>query len=332
MKKSVLRPIVTKRILFAFLGMSFSFWLVSPALGKLVVIEKGVINCDTTWEKEVIVKGDVEIVRGATLTIMPGTVVKFVKIEANGPANLYVEDKTQHFPRAELIIRGKILAQGTKDRMIVFTSAGPSPHPGDWGAINLLDTENNILEYCEISYGHTSVHGHGGQVAVTNCYLHDNGVAIGHKTVKEFKTKGLMTILYNRITGNGGGVLCSTASRSTISRNQISHNKFFGVYGKKQSVANVRYNNITHNGKGIILWITQGFRISQNNISDNEEYNVSLLEGQISNVDAPYNWWGTTDEKKIKDLIWDKDEDETLGKIDFNNFALSPIEWAGVPW
>ena len=331
MNKSVLPPILTKRILLPFLATTLFLWLTSPALGGPLIIEKGLINCDTTWKKEVVIMGDVEIARGVTLTIMPGTVVKFVKIEANGSANFYADDKTQHFPRAELIIRGKMLAQGTRDRMIVLTSAEESPRPGDWGAINFLDTENNILEYCEISHGHTSVHGHGGEVTVANCYLHDNGVAIGHKTVKEFKTEGSMTILYNRITGNGGGIICSTASRSTISHNEISHNKFFGIYGKKRSVANVRYNNITRNGKGIILWVTQGFRISENNISDNEKYNISLMEGQIWDVDACHNWWDTRDEKRIKDLIWDKDEDETLGKIGFNNFALSPIEGAGIP-
>ena len=215
--------------------------------------------------------------------------------------------------------------------MILITSAEESPRPGDWGAINFLDTKDNILEYCEISHGHTSVHGHGGEVTVANCYLHDNGVAIGHKTVKEFKTNGSMTVLYNRITGNGGGILCSTGSRSTISHNEISHNAFFGIYGKKRSVANVRYNNITRNGKGIILYATQGLRISENNIADNEAYNIAFLEGQIRNVDAPHNWWGTRDEKEIKGLIWDKDEDGTLGKLDFSGFAPSPVEGAGVP-
>lgn len=331
---SVLRLILTKRILLPFLGMTLSFLSISPAspaLGKPLIVEKGVIKSDTTWEKEVVVMGDVEIAQGATLTIMPGAVVKFVKIEADGPSNLY-ENKAHHFARAELIIRGKLLAQGAKDRMILFTSAEQSPRPADWGAINFLDTQDNILEYCEISYGHTGVHCHGAQVTVVNCYLHDNGVAIGQKNVKEFKTKCIVPVLYNRITGNGGGILFGKGTSPTISHNHISHNEFFGIFGKKGASAHVRYNNTIHNGKGIILYAMQGFRLSENNIFDNEEYNISLLEGQIWDVDARRNWWGTRDEKKINDLIWDKDEDETLGKIDFSDFAVSPIEGAGVPW
>jgi len=294
-------------------------------------MEKSVIKCDTTWEKEVVIRGDVEIARGATLTVMPGTVVKFVKIEEFGPSKLY-KDKATYFPRAELIIRGKIIAQGTKDRMILFTSAEKSPHPGAWGAINLLDTQDNILEFCEIRYAHTGVHCHGGQVTVANCYFHHNGVAIGQKNVEEFETRCVVPILYNRITGNGGGILFGKGTSPTISHNQISNNKLFGIFGKKGASCHVRYNNTVRNGKGIILYAMEGVRLSENNISDNEEYNISLLEGQIGDVDARNNWWGTTDKKKIKDLIWDKDEDETLGRLDFSDFAVSPIQGAGVPW
>ncbi len=117
-----------------------------------------------------------------------------------------------------------------------------------------------------------------------------------------------------------------------ISHNQISDNNFFGIYGKNALSAYVRYNNIVHNGKGIILWITQGFRISENNIADNKKYNIALMEGQTWDLGVHHNWWGTTDEKKIKGLMWDRDEDETLGRIDFSGFAVSPIEGAGIPW
>ncbi len=56
------------------------------------------------------------------------------------------------------------------------------------------------------------------------------------------------------------------------------------------------------------------------------------MEGQKWDVDVGNNWWGTTDVQKIKDSMWDRDEDETLGEIDFSGFATSPIERAGALW
>ncbi|MDY6836590.1 MAG: right-handed parallel beta-helix repeat-containing protein [Thermodesulfobacteriota bacterium] len=329
MRNDLLRLVFIRAVLLSFLVMILSLSLTSVALGKPLVIEKGIIKSDTTWQNEVIIRGDVEIAEGATLVIMPGTVVKFAKIQENGPANLEM-DKAKNFTRAELIINGRILAQGTKDKVVVFTSAEKSPSLADWGAINMLESDNNIFEYCDISYGHTAVHGHGAQFTVANCYLHDNGVAIGFKNVDQCKPQ-CVTVLYNHITRNGGGVLCSRDSRAVVSHNQIDHNKFFGIYGKMGSHLSIRYNHAVHNGKGVIVYAMKGLQLRENNISDNDEYNISLMEGQIWNVDARHNWWGTPDTKIITALIWDKDEEVTLGTVDFSGFADSPIDGAGLP-
>ncbi len=299
------------------------------SLEKPRTVEKGIIKSNTTWQKEILIAGDVEIARGATLTIMPGTIVKFAKIEDDGPANLY-DDKTNYFSRAELIVKGKLWAKGSKDSKIFFTSAEGSPQPGDWGAINFNDSADNLLAYCDISYANTGIHGHGAQVKVENSYLHQNGVGIGLKNLAKVRTQATMSVVQSQILGNGGGILCGGGSRCSISHNQISNNKLYGIFAKMASSSQARYNNIMHNGKGIILYATQGFQIAENNISDNEEYNVSLLEGQGWNVDARRNWWGTKDERRIRDLIWDRDEDGTLGKVDFSDLAVSPIQEAGV--
>ncbi len=89
------------------------------------VIVSGDITANTTWtaDNTYILQGFVYVTNGAMLTIEPGTLIK--------------GDKGS---KGSLIVtRGsKIIADGTKDLPIVFTSNEPSPTYGDWGGLILL--------------------------------------------------------------------------------------------------------------------------------------------------------------------------------------------------
>jgi len=88
-------------------------------------VVSGNITQNTTWRKGItyLLNGYVYVKEGATLTIQPGVTVK--------------GDKTS---RGTLIItRGsKIIADGTRQEPIVFTSNQASPKTGDWGGLVLL--------------------------------------------------------------------------------------------------------------------------------------------------------------------------------------------------
>ena len=298
--------------------------------GAPLVFNKTVLDKDSIWQGEVLLQGDIEIPAGVTLLIMPGTVVRFARVERFGPAKLSL-DKLNHFPGLEIIVKGKILAQGTPEHKIVFTSAAETPQPGDWGAVNMLGSIANIIEYCEFSYAHTAVHGHSAHAVIAHCDFHHNGVAIGQKNIKKSGIISVMPIMYNRITENGGGVLYGGGSCPSITHNEISKNEFFGIYAKKSGLANIRYNNIVANGKGVIIYVVKaGVLLRDNNIADNVDYNISLLEGQKWDVNARHNWWGVKSEAKIKALIRDKAWDETLGRVDFADFFNGPVAGAGV--
>ena len=68
--------------LFA-LGLCLSTFQEARA-AQAIEVDRLVLKQDTVWENEILVKGDVEVPTGITLTIMPGTVVKFSKIEEYG--------------------------------------------------------------------------------------------------------------------------------------------------------------------------------------------------------------------------------------------------------
>ena len=89
-----------------------------------VTIEAGDISISTTWtsDKVYLLNGWVYVTNGATLTIQAGTVIRGDKANK---ASLIVEPG------------GKLIAQGTMDKPIVFTSnqAPGSRTYGDWGGV-----------------------------------------------------------------------------------------------------------------------------------------------------------------------------------------------------
>lgn len=91
-------------------------------------------------------KGWVYIANGAELTIEPGTIIK--------------GEKTS---KAALIVErgGKLIAQGSKDAPIVFTSAQPKGErkPGDWGGIILCGKAPNNQNEMQIEGGPRTKHG-----------------------------------------------------------------------------------------------------------------------------------------------------------------------------
>ncbi|MCI5162380.1 MAG: hypothetical protein D3917_10275 [Candidatus Electrothrix sp. AX5] len=81
---------ISKKIFLSLLaGVAAALLIQQPGFAKELVVNKGVLDKDTTWSGAVLVKGDVEVAKGATLLIMPGTTVRFAKIEAFGPEKMY---------------------------------------------------------------------------------------------------------------------------------------------------------------------------------------------------------------------------------------------------
>lgn len=310
-------------------GLAAAFVIRQPVLAEELLVQKGVIKKDTTWSGDVLIKGDVEIPEGVTLLIMPGTKVRFAKIKDFGPDKMYT-DKDNHFSRAEIFVQGQLYAQGTKEKKIIFTSAEESPSPGDWGAINFNGSVDNLLEYCEFMYAQTAVHCHASQVSVLNNIFKYNGTAIGSKNLPDVPVRCVMPVLYNLVTENGGGIIIGGGTASPVAHNDFIGNKFFGVYVKKGGRAAVRLNNINKNGKGVIFYATKDILLRDNNIADNENYNISMLEGQADDIAARNNWWGSTDEKEIREKVMDKGRDESLGKVDLTDFYTSPVSGAGI--
>ncbi len=150
----------------------------------------------TTWYNfgaPYYLNSNITIENGDTLTVEPGTEFKFV-------SQSYIE------------VQGTLIADGTPESHIVFTSASASPSPGDWKFIYFNNAEpNSRLDYCDISYGGNSQ---------GNLYFHNgpNEVTVSNSTISHSHSAGVR--LNDHYT---------TASCPTFSNCDISDNASYGI-------------------------------------------------------------------------------------------------------
>ena len=290
-------------------------------IGLYTIIE------DTTWEGRIRITGDVYVKQSATLTIKPGTVIRFnriePKLEEEEDGRNMVGLGSPYFPGAEIIVRGKIIAVGEKDKPITFTSSDPAPRAGAWGAVNLLGSSGNVFEYCRISYAASGIQNHASEAKVTKCIFHDNDIALLFKKA-DFDSPSVMDIEYNTIVGNKSGIVAGNA-KAVISHNDISGNRFYGIWVHGCLDAKVTYNDIKKNGCGIYLDKADPLTISRNNISGNKQYNLAMASKTSSGVVASDNWWGTADPLKIEKKFFDKRTDANLGLITYEPFLKEQV-------
>lgn len=298
---------------------------------QVTELSKQTIDRDTTWSGTIIISGDIYIPPEVTLTVAPGTIVKFKKIDANSDQNLFHAD-SPYYPEAELIIRGKLIARGTPKKQIVFTSAEMRPNPADWGAINFLGSEGNVVEYTKIYCAYNGIHAHGSSVRVTNSEFARNGVAISFKKEEEdseapwFGRPSDLKITGSIFSKNKGAIGCRN-STAEIRHNEIRENKFFGIWPKEECPAVIQFNEITENDRGIYLYQVQGMVLEQNNIYKNSSYDIAVAEAQDFPVNAASNWFGTTDPGKIAEKLFDRNDDPEVAEILIQPVLTKPVAW-----
>ena len=110
-----------------------------------------------------ILDGDVWAGDSVTLTIMPGCTLRFA---AN--AELY----------AGYARPGSIVAVGTADSVIAFTSSSTAPEPGDWWGVGIYGLAGNDtrFSYCDFSYAgaddnHGTIYVSEATVAISHCRI-----------------------------------------------------------------------------------------------------------------------------------------------------------------
>ncbi|MBI4652274.1 right-handed parallel beta-helix repeat-containing protein [Candidatus Desantisbacteria bacterium] len=263
-------------------GKSSENFLVNPFIEK-----------DTVWENEIIIKGLAVIKEGAVLKIMPGTKVKFVKIDLNN-------DKIGD---GELVIEGKIIAIGEPEKPIIFTSFEKNPAKKDWTFVYIDRNQDFIIENCVFSYAFTGLQIHYSKGEIKNNIFENNFEGLRYSTDKIFI------------------------------HNNIFHNNTYGIrFESRRSEAEISYNEITENTYGIfsvMRSLIEENKIINNNIYNNHKYNFIMGMEQTDDISAPSNWWGKVDSAEINDLIYDKNDDPSIGEVKYRPFLETKVENAG---
>ncbi len=273
--------------------------------GAAVLLKDSVITSDTIWQGEIQISGVISVKRGVTLTIRPGTIVKFKRLDRDH----------NDIGDGEILIEGRLVAQGTADKKIVFTSAEEKPSVNDWSYVQFLASDpGNIIENCRFEYAFAGVMVHYAEVRISDTLFRNNNRGLHFNTAD-------LNVEHCTFTDNRIGIRFMRFEGDVrITNNEINNNDI-GVLFVRQHVNAVNFERL-NKGK-------ETPRFLGNNISANRNYNFTLGEGQDRDINVAGNWWGITNREKIAETIYDQSKDAGLSRIIFEPFLAAPVPGAG---
>jgi hypothetical protein len=257
------------------------------------------IGEDTAWEGEVLIDGTVMVSPVATLTVAPGTIVRFTFRDSDGDG----------VGESEIFLQGRLLAEGTADAPIAFTAL-EGAGPGRWGAINLMgaDAQESRLAWVLVESSFRGLHGHFSRFRAEHAVFRDNYRSIQFQessvALADCAVTGSFSALRFRdstaalagllVSGNTLGIQILRSSFS-LTRSSVVGNALAGLHVRESegSVAGSRFegnspglrasdsrlviegNRIeANNGAGLQLRRTEG-RVAGNRIGGNAGNGVS---------------------------------------------------------
>jgi hypothetical protein len=247
------------------------------------------------------------VARQTTLTITPGTNIRFKRIDSN----------RDNIGDSEIRVLGRLLAEGTLDRPIRFESAEKEPRPKDWSYVLLFASgKKSRIAFCEFRHAFSGLQVHFSSAEVSHSLFEDNheGLRFGRARLSVGNSVFRKNDVAIRFTRMEGPV--------AITKNEITENRL-GIFLVPSGQNIQDFFEPDRSGKP---WNTGRLLITANNIYNNYWYNLSLGEKQFWDLDVTGNWWGTADVKTIQHSIFDKNREPELGKAIFMPYAEKPVK------
>lgn len=302
---------------------------------------------DETWRGELLITGDVEIPPGVTLTIEPGTTVRFTaqSDDQNDPGEYDPEDpSTYPATMISILVRGVLLAQGRPEQPITFTTDSDEPGELDWQSIMLEESGTVVLDHVVIEHSHLGLQLNSVELQAS----------VTHSTIRHVTTccictdrhaiTGPIVVADNRFVDCGREAIDTYANQNIIVHHNVFSQNYVGIMSVGSSiqvesnlfVGNDRGIGVIEDGtptitcnefaqtNGVAIFVTDASPVVIENNIEASPWTLRL-EGSERGVTVESNWWGTAERAAIAASIWDGNDDPSLGLVDFEPYAMEPF-------
>ncbi|MFW9849673.1 MAG: right-handed parallel beta-helix repeat-containing protein [Candidatus Thorarchaeota archaeon] len=222
-----------------------------------VTFVEGTITEDTTWSGLIHVDNTVTIPENVTLTILPGTWIEFRHYRG------YKESTSVGL----FVAGGTLIAIGTPEEQIWFTSDADDPINGDWGGISCTGTNDTIFKYVIVEFSTIGIE-------LWHCRI-----TISHSIVRWVNTEGIANfdstslIEYNLLYENAyHEVILELHNPNVTVRNNIFRGGHNGIH--------VEASNVTVEGNYFVNYTGRA-------ISAREFSNIAIIGNRFENITEP---------------------------------------------
>ena len=213
------------------------------------LVFSGYLGMATTWPASYplpLAISDLTINNGTELTVSPGAQVLFTNY-------------------GRLDVNGALRAIGTAPQPITFTTANPTPQPGQWAGIIFEDSSDDSrsrIEYASIRYA-----GADSSVICNSRYIMDAVLACSASP----------TLINITISDSANYGLGATNSSLRLEDSTIQNNARYGIYliGSNAQLLN---NTIRNNAWSGIELAGSNAQLQNNTIQNNAQYGIELVD------------------------------------------------------
>lgn len=144
-------------------------------------VKSGFLEDSEIWGGEILITGDINSNPdgNATLTLLPGTRVVFTahKDDQNSGRAKYDwfgEERgdttiTEEYSKTHIEVNARIIAHGTRDKPIIFSSDAKNKTHYDWEHLSLYD--GSILNHTIIEHARAGANTHGDNITIANSII-----------------------------------------------------------------------------------------------------------------------------------------------------------------